>query len=139
MPAKQIVHQNIPNSEYKDYFRKAEEFYSTMRDCFARGKWTSAALEAVHAAICANDALTIFAKGIKCSSPRHEDAVTLLQGLTELENVKTNSSHLLRVIKQKNAVEYDRKSFSQKEAEEITKHAERFVEWVKSILPKNGR
>ena len=107
-----------------------------MQDCFVNCRWTSAALEAIHAAICANDALTIFTKGIKCSSPRHEDAVTLLQGLTELDGAKTHSTHLLRIIKKKNTVEYYGGSFTQKEAEEITKQTERFFNWVKSILPK---
>jgi len=136
MPAKKIVHQSVSKSEYKDYLKKAEEFYSTMQDCFVNGRWTSAALEAIHAAICANDALTIFTRGIKCSSPRHEDAVTLLQSLVELDGAKTHSTHLLRIIKKKNIIEYYGESFTQKEAEEITQHAERFFDWVKSILPK---
>lgn len=136
MPAKPIVHQNVPKAEYRDYFRKADEFYVTMQDCFVNGRWTSAALEAIHSAICANDALTVFISGIKCSSPRHEDAVTLLQGLTELNDVRGNSAHLLWIIKKKNIVEYERRSFTQKEAEEITRHTERFFDWVKSILPK---
>lgn len=136
MPAKRIVHQNVPKSEYKNYLNKAEEFYKTMQECFIGGRWTSAALEAIHAAISANDALTIFTKGVKCASSRHEDAVTLLQGLTELSGARANSNHLLRIIKKKNLVEYDSDSFTQKEAEEITQHAERFINWVKSILPK---
>jgi len=136
MPTKKIVHHSISQAEYKDYLKKAEEFYATMQDCFVNGRWTSAALEAIHAAICANDALTIFARGIKCSSPCHEDTVTLLQSLVELDGVKTYSTHLLRIIKKKNMVDYHRETFIQKEAEEITIHAERFFNWVKSILPK---
>lgn len=136
MPAKKIVHQSAPKTEYKDYLKKAEEFYATMQDCFLKERWTSSALAAVHAAICANDALTIFARGIKCSSSRHEDTVTLLQNLTELDGVKTNSTHLLRIIKKKSIVEYSGGSFTQKGAEEITKSTERFLNWVKSILPK---
>lgn len=136
MPAKKIVYQNVPKAEYKDYLKKSEEFYATMQDCLINGRWASVVLEAVHAAICANDALTIFIKGIKCSSPRHEDTVTLLQGLSELDNIKVNATHLLRIIRKKNLVEYERTSFTQKEAEEITRHAERFLDWVKSILPK---
>jgi hypothetical protein len=137
MSAKKIVHQKVPKSEYRAYLTKAEEFYSTMQDCFIEGRWTSAALEAIHAAICANDALTIFARGIKCSSPRHEDTVTLLQGISELSGVKANAIHLLKIIKKKNQVEYGAVGFTQKETEEITKHAERFLDWVKAILPKS--
>lgn len=136
MPAKKIVHQSVPNSEYKDYLKKAEEFYASMQDSFISGRWTSAALEAIHTAICANDALTIFAKGIKCSSSRHEDAVTLLQGLTELDGARVNSNHLLQIIKKKNIIEYEGRIFTPKEAEEITKHTERFLSWVRAILPK---
>lgn len=136
MPAKKIVHQSVSKTEYKSYLKKAEEFYATMQDCFINGRWTSSALEAIHAAICANDALTIFTRGIKCSSSRHEDAVTFLQGLVELNGAKTNSVHLLRIIKKKNIVEYEGRSFTQRESAEITKHTERFLDWVKSILPK---
>lgn len=136
MPAKKIVHQSVFKSEYKDYLKKAEEFYITMQECFLKGRWTSAALEAIHAAICANDALAIFTRGVKSSSFRHEDGVTLLQSLAEIEGVKDNSGHLLHIIKKKNIVEYEKRSFTQKEAEEITKHTERFLNWVKSILPK---
>ena len=136
MPAKRIVHQSVPRSEYEGYLKKAEEFYATMQECFLNARWTSSALEAIHAAISANDALTIFSKGIKCSSPRHEDAVTLLQSLTELDDVRVNAAHILRIIKKKNIVEYEGRSFIQKEAEEITSHAERFLNWVKSILLK---
>lgn len=136
MSAKKIVYQGVPKAEYKGYLKKAEEFYASMQDCFINSRWTSAALEAIHAAICANDALTIFTKGIKCSSSRHEDTVTLLQSLSELDGIKTNSTHLIFIIKKKNLVEYGRDSFTQREAEEITKHTERFFAWVKSILPK---
>jgi HEPN domain-containing protein len=136
MPAKKIVHQSVSKSEYKDYLKKAEEFYATMQECFINGRWTSAALEAIHAAISVNDALTIFTRGIKCSSPRHEDAATLLQSLVELDGAKVNSRHLLQIVKKKNIVEYYGETFGQKEAEEITQHAERFFNWVKSILPK---
>lgn len=116
MPAKKIVYQSVSKTEYKDYLKKAEEFYATMQDCFIDGRWTSSVLEAVYTAICANDALTIFTRGIKCSSPRHEDAVTLLQSLLELDGVKDNSNHLLRIIKKKNLVEYQGRCFTQKEA-----------------------
>jgi uncharacterized protein (UPF0332 family) len=136
MSARKIVHKSISKSEYKDYLKKAEEFYSTMQNCLLNSRWNSACLQAIHCAICANDALTIWAKGIKCTSSRHEDAVVLLQSFTELKGVKENAIHLLRVIKKKNAVEYEGRSFSKKEAEDIASHTERFFQWVKSILPE---
>ena len=135
MPAKKIISKSVSRSEYRDYLKKAEEFYTTMQDCFINRRWDSACLEAVHSVICANDALTIWAKGIKCTSPRHEDAIVLLQGLTELKGVKENAMHMLRVIKKKNIVEYDNKNFTQKEAEEIIRHTEKFFHWTKLILP----
>lgn len=135
MSAREILHKKVSKSDYKDYLRKSEEFYATMQDCFVNNRWNSACLEAVHAVICANDALIIWTRGIKCSSPRHEDAITLLQSVSELKGIKENANHLLRIIKKKNAVEYEGRNFNQNDAEEIVKHTERFIGWIRSILP----
>ena len=134
MAAKKILFKKVDRHEFQDYFTKASEFHDTMNECFERGRWNSAALEAVHCAISANDALTIWSQGIKCSSPNHEDAVTLLQSLAGIKEVKEGANHLLRVIKKKNLVEYEGRKFAQKEAEEILLHGDRFFKWVSSLV-----
>jgi hypothetical protein len=134
LAAKNILHKNVNKNEYLDYFSKAAEFYDSMMDCFGKERWNSAALEAVHCCISANDALTVWARGIKCTSHHHDDAATLLQSLSDLKDVKTGANHFLRVIKKKNLVEYERRKFSKNEAEEIISHAERFFKWANSIL-----
>ncbi|MCX5751246.1 MAG: hypothetical protein NT099_06235 [Candidatus Saganbacteria bacterium] len=134
MAAKNILHKNVNKNESLGYFSKAAEFYDSMMDCFREERWNSAALEAVHCCISANDALTIWSKGIRCTSHNHDDAVTLLQSLSDLKDVKTGASHFLRVIKKKNLVEYEGKKFGKNEAAEIILHAERFFKWVNSIL-----
>lgn len=134
MSAKNILHKNVSKSEYSDFYSKATDFYDTMKDCLVNERWNSAALEAVHCCISANDALTIWAKGIKCTSSNHDDAVTLLQSLSNLSDIKQGAKHLLRVIKKKNLIEYERRNFSKHEASEIALHAERFFKWVNSLI-----
>ena len=135
MLAKQIIFKSIDRNDYKDYLNKALEFSETMSVCLEKRKWNSAALEAVHCAISVNDALTIWFKGIKCTSLNHEDSVTLLQSLSDIEGIKENATHLLRVIKKKNLIEYEKRNFNEEEAKNITLHASRFLNWVRSILP----
>lgn len=129
-----ILHKIVSKSEYPDFFSKASEFFDTMKSCLREGRWNSAALEAVHCSISANDALTIWAKGIKCTSPNHDDAVTLLQSLSDIKDIKNGANHLLKVIKKKNLIEYEKRKFNKNEAEEIALHAERFFKWVNSII-----
>lgn len=130
MAAKSILHKNVSKNEYPGYLSKATEFFDTMKDCLRQERWNSAALEAVHCCISANDALTIWGKGIKCTSSKHDDAAILLQSLAELKDIKSAANHLLRVIKKKNLVEYEQRNFIRSEAHEIVLHAERFYKWV---------
>jgi len=40
------------------------------------------------------------------------------------------------VINLKNLIEYEARNFTEKEAEDILKHAERYFQWVRNQLPK---
>ena len=42
-----------------------------------------------------------------------------------------------RIVAKKNAITYERRKFTEKEALEIAKQAERFYQWGLSKLPKN--
>ena len=50
------------------------------------------------------------------------------------DDTESKAKHLRRLISVKNLVEYDRRLFSKKEAESLAKHAERYLNWVKSLL-----
>lgn len=133
---KQISTGGVNKSVYANFLRKAEEFYQSMKDNLDKGSWNSAGLEAVHSAICANDALLIYLHGVKSTSKKHEDAITLLISLVDKEGSKEAASHLRRLILKKNLIEYEGNLFKKEDAEDAAKHAERFLSWVKNQIPK---
>jgi hypothetical protein len=105
------------------------------REC---SSWNSVGLEAVHCVISANDSLLAFFGGIRSISPNHMDSVRLLTEIIDTEEARKNSNHLRRVIAKKNIIEYENRLSTRREAEELALHAERFLSWALSILPKAG-
>jgi len=51
------------------------------------------------------------------------------------DDTEIKAKHLRRLISVKNLVEYDGRLLSRREAESLAKHAERFLVWVRSLLP----
>lgn len=119
---------------YKNYIKKALEYRTTMRESILSSNWNSASLNAIHSGISANDAILVFFHGVRSISSKHDDAVTLLRNLIKNENIKQNSLHLSKLIYAKNLVEYESRLFSSGEAHSLAKHAERFIEWVLTII-----
>ncbi len=134
--SKDIKITSIPKSDYINYLKKAEEFLSTMNDSLIKAKWNSAGLNAIHSAISASDSLLVCLHGIRSISPKHDDVIRLLSSLIKHENIEQNINHLRNIIAMKNIVEYDRRLINQTEATALSKRAERFLNWVKSLLPK---
>jgi len=121
--------------EYKKFLKKADEFYEIMQQSLIREKWNAAGLNAVHTGISANDALLTFHFGLRSISPKHDDAVKLLVSMMKRDDTEIKAKHLRRLISVKNLVEYDGRLLSRSEAESLAKHAERFLAWVRSLLP----
>ena len=113
--------------DYKKFLKKADEFYEMMQQSLAKEKW--------NAGISANDALLTFYFGLRSISPKHDDAVKLLISMMKRDDVEAKAKHLRRLISTKNLVEYDGRLLSRREAESLAKHAERFLAWVRSLLP----
>jgi hypothetical protein len=133
--AKKIVSKNIEKEKYKNYLKKAEDFYTSMQSAYKNKNWNSTGLEAVHCAISANDALLTFYSGKISTGPDHQDAVRLLEALIAFPETADYSKHLRRIIAMKNVVEYEARLFHEGEASEILLHTERFFNWVKAKLP----
>ena len=133
---KEIKARHIPKSDYINYLKKGEEFFSSAQDSLVREKWNSAGLNAIHAGISSADALLVSLHGIRSSSPKHDDILRLFPSLVRHKGLEENISHLRHLISMKNIVEYDQRLITQNEAVSLAKHAERFLAWVKSILPK---
>jgi HEPN domain. len=121
---------------WKNYLLKSEQFLESGRDAFLKKNWNAVGLNAVHSAISANDALTVYRKNLRSASEKHSDAVNLLlEVFSNSDDSKKNSGHLLWLVNRKNLVEYESRLFYEKEAEDSMKHAERFLIWAKENLP----
>ena len=132
MAPKRIPTRGVDKDRYRSYLQKAEEYYQAMLDSLAQGRWNAAALEAIHSAISANDAILVRHYGLRSVSGAHEDAVDLLVSRMGTPEAKKAAHHLSWLLAKKNLVEYEARLFTAKEAQEAVKHAERFPEWVKA-------
>lgn len=125
----------MSREDYEKFLKKADEFCEMMRQSLNKKKWNAAGLNAIHTGISANDAVLTFYFGLRSISPKHDDAVKLLISMMNRKDTETKAKHLRHLISMKNIVEYDGRLLSKREAESLAKNAERFLEWVKSILP----
>lgn len=129
--------KTVQESNWKNYIIKADQFFETARLAYLNKGWNAVGLNAVHTAITANDALTAYYKNVRSASKKHSDAVNLLLEVFKSNKDSENfSKHLLWLVNRKNLVEYESRLFYQKEAEDALKHAERFLSWAKSKLPR---
>lgn len=130
MAPKRIASRREERTTYANFLAKGEEFFRAALDNVASRRWNAAALSAVHAAIAGADAVLVFEKGIRSVSQRHEDVLDLLVGPGG--DRSSALAHLRRVLARKSVVEYESRLFSQREAEEIVQHAERFLAWART-------
>lgn len=136
MTDRKIPTQQMDRQRYRNYLKKAEEFYETMHDALRNQRWNAAALNAIHCGISANDALLTRYHGIRCASKDHGDAVRLLLARFDPETVKQGAGHLTRMLREKSLVEYEERLYTQSSAIRIATHAERFLSWARSMLEK---
>jgi uncharacterized protein (UPF0332 family) len=135
--AKEIKISHLPKSDYINYLKKSEEFFSSSQDCLLKAKWNAAGLNAIRSGISSADALLVFLHGMRSTSPKHDDVLKLFPSLVKHSGLESNIGHLRYLISMKNVVEYDQRLITQHEAASLAKHAERFLAWAKSILPKS--
>lgn len=125
----------MSKSDYSNYLKKSAEFHGTMQECLSKGKWNAVGLNAIHTGISATDALLVFFHGMRSTSPKHDDTIKLITSLISHKDIKPNATHLRNLIGMKNIVEYEVRLIDRYEALLLSKHATRFLEWVKSLLP----
>jgi hypothetical protein len=134
MSAKTIKTQSEEKHRYSVHLDKARQFYDTMREAQASGRWAAVGLNAVHCAISVNDALTVFFLQERSAGEDHLLAAELLSRVP-LDDVDSQKTNFRRIIAKKNAIAYEGRHFRQKEAEDISKQAERFYQWGIQRLP----
>jgi len=120
-------------SDYKGYMENAVLFYQMMKQGELI-KNPKLGLNAVHAAISMNDALTIYNMQNRYSGDDHTGAPELLES-SSLEGAKEQATNLKRILAKKHAVAYEGRGFRMAEALEVLKQVERFYNWGLSKLP----
>lgn len=125
--------RNVDKQKYRNYIKKADEYFQSMNMSFAQNHYNATILNAIHCAISAADALTVFYKGVRHAGERHEDVVNLLNtlGLTEMEQ---KNRQLLRLLQLKNSAEYEETLMTEADAVDAIKNTERFFSWVSKHL-----
>lgn len=120
---------------FKNHLQKAQESLISAQDALARGHWNSCVIAAIHSAISAADALTIYHLGQRCLGERHTEVLSLIKQIKAVQGTDINKKiqQFSSLIDLKNQAEYEEKLMSPTEAELALKHAERFLDWVKRL------
>ena len=127
--------RRVKKDLYENYLKKARENFASAKESLNAGRLNAATINAIHCAINACDALTVFMIGARHAGERHEDAVALLQTLNLPRDVlAVKGRQLSRLLGVKNAAEYEERLISEKEAAEAVKDTERFLKWVEEFL-----
>ena len=134
MSAKGIKTENVEKSSYKDFKIKAVDFYQGIIVAKDAGLWHTMGVASVHAAISTGDALTTCYLGVRSTADDHRLAKEILLRMP-IKDIEQYSNVYGRIVAKKNAITYERRTFTEKEALEIAKLAQRFYEWAAKHLP----
>lgn len=134
MSPKKIKFRSVDKEKYRIYLKKANDFYETMLRAYQENNWNSVGLEGVHCAISSADTLMVYRKGIRCASKDHRDSVEFFEQHIGSPENKSYVTQFRRIISKKNLIEYEDRNFTAREAEEILKKAERFLDWVREQI-----
>ena len=135
---------------WQDRWRDAQGFWDLAQAGYAREPRYAnpAASNALMAVIAANDAVCLRLGRRQPKGESHAEAADFLKlackGTAWEKDASERSRQLLAMLRQKTAVQYLGKPLPTDKIETIMKQAERFIEWVDSLLlaveaPRDGR
>jgi HEPN domain-containing protein len=117
------------------FLSKAEQFLRSMEKAVESSDWDAAGLNAVHAVISGADAVTAFRAGFRSAEQDHKVLADMLEDVMG-EGASKSIRHLKAVLAKKNAIEYEQRRLTPKEAADVAEHARRFLAWAREKLPK---
>jgi HEPN domain-containing protein len=125
----------VDRHQFKNYLKKADELYAAMESSYGSGHWNACVVNAIHCAINAADALTIFYLGFRHAGDRHQDVLQILDKLdVDPKEFKAKSQQLMSLLAIKNTAEYEERLMDSGDAESARKSCERFLTWAKEQL-----
>ena len=127
----------MSRSEVRAYLQKAGEHLTEAHSALEDKSLDSAGLLAVHAVISGADAVTGYHGRCRSTSPDHRDTVRILEEVVP-QDIKGRAEQIhrfRRIVGKKNLVAYEGCRLSVKEASHLLSQAERFLAWVREIVP----
>jgi HEPN domain-containing protein len=122
-------------SEARLYLAKAQQFCAEAIAAMENSRNDAAMLNAVHAAISAADAVCIALGGRRSSDPDHQRAADLLREIGgNSAGMSSQGRRLRELLSKKNAVEYESRRATAREATGAVQRAERFVTWASQTV-----
>jgi hypothetical protein len=81
--------------------------------------------------------MCVYFLGKRHAGESHNEAAALFKTIaSDDENINTNTNRIARILGIKNLAEYEDRLIFRSEAEKVIKNCERFLEYVKTKLPK---
>jgi len=110
-------------------WQKAEQFLAAAHSEMENERWDAAGLHAIHAGICASDAVLISTSSVRSASQDHTALVgTLEKNVTSFRG--STRTQLVGLLRMKNTVAYDQRLITQAEAHTLVKAADRYLMWA---------
>lgn len=127
----------VRRAEGRLYFEKAAQFIEQARSGLEANRNDAALLDAIHAAISGTDAVTVALAGIRSTDPDHQRAADLLEEVAASDPEGRQRVRQLRaLLARKNAVEYESRKASTKDARDGVERADRILDWARDVLAK---
>lgn len=122
-------------SDSRLYLAKAQQFCTESIAATKNSRHDAGMLNAIHAAISAADAVCIALGGRRSSDTDHQRAADLLQEIGgRSADITIQVRRLRELLAKKNAVEYESRQATAKEAAAAVQKAERFVNWASKTV-----
>ncbi len=118
MSAKFIKTEQVERSNYKDFVLKAADHGIEVAK--EASLWHTMGATAVHATISIADALTTNYLGLRSTAEDHRLAKEILLKI-QIDDMEQYANVFGRIVAKKNAITYERRKFTDKEALEIAK------------------
>ncbi|MBM3472849.1 MAG: HEPN domain-containing protein [Armatimonadetes bacterium] len=121
------------------FYREARRFWDVAQAVNGQGYTNQAVSNAIHAVIAANDAVCLFFINERPRGPSHPEASRLLtkacKGTKWEEEAAQRVRQLADILQAKTASQYEGKPMGGDRAKRIMGQAERFIGWVREVLP----
>lgn len=135
--AREIRTRAVNRGLFKNYLRKAEEFYRAMDHSFQTGDWNACVVNAIHCVISSADALTVFFLGFRHAGEKHHNVLQLIEQIDfDPQEIQSKNRQLTSLLMIKNRAEYEERLMGKSDASNAIKATKRYHEWAEKILLK---